>query len=444
MQGIQQLRKLVFRMEPSGTMVPISSTKLYKGGYGFVGLAVYVPVTANRTKDSKPSVTVQRTVVDSFGNRKQFNQDKFPLEYVEIVTLDTGQYMLFERPMPKTFTDTEGELELVFSYCELRKDEHGEEVVASRLTTSPYVLPVIGGVSFADAPDVACQVTAQENANTIAIGTLVNDVEALLQPPDVSEANAVGTPNVKITDEGNLKFSNLKGATFTPAISEDGVISWTNDGELENPENNTVIKQGLNEITAFKATIQDLTDAAVSDAATALDIAQQASKDIATAKTDANNAVTTASAAALAASNAVVTANKAMENVTQGIGTVVSVGGELQSALAYTSDPQTQLSAHDGVLNAHATTLSEHDNKLTALDAEISAHEARYAASYPASVWSDSAAPYTMTIAASVHGKGTNPQWQFGDNQHFCAETDSSGNISIESNVKKAFTIMIY
>lgn len=28
----------------------------------------------------------------------------------------------------------------------------------------------------------------------------------------------------------------IKGATFTPAVSEDGVLSWTNDGWLENPE----------------------------------------------------------------------------------------------------------------------------------------------------------------------------------------------------------------
>lgn len=28
----------------------------------------------------------------------------------------------------------------------------------------------------------------------------------------------------------------MNGATFTPSVSEDGVISWTNDRELENPE----------------------------------------------------------------------------------------------------------------------------------------------------------------------------------------------------------------
>lgn len=28
----------------------------------------------------------------------------------------------------------------------------------------------------------------------------------------------------------------IKGATFTPSVSDDGILSWTNDGFLENPE----------------------------------------------------------------------------------------------------------------------------------------------------------------------------------------------------------------
>lgn len=36
--------------------------------------------------------------------------------------------------------------------------------------------------------------------------------------------------------ENVIALQGDKGATFTPNVSEDGVISWTNDGELDNPE----------------------------------------------------------------------------------------------------------------------------------------------------------------------------------------------------------------
>lgn len=44
-------------------------------------------------------------------------------------------------------------------------------------------------------------------------------------------------------DSVNLNFGEVQtvnvgenGATFTPSVSEDGVLSWTNDRELPNPE----------------------------------------------------------------------------------------------------------------------------------------------------------------------------------------------------------------
>lgn len=36
--------------------------------------------------------------------------------------------------------------------------------------------------------------------------------------------------------ETTMIHAGQNGATFTPSVSEDGVISWTNDRELENPE----------------------------------------------------------------------------------------------------------------------------------------------------------------------------------------------------------------
>ena len=53
----------------------------------------------------------------------------------------------------------------------------------------------------------------------------------------------VGTPEVSVSRTGTnenpnfaFAFKNLKGATFTPSVDENGNLSWTNDGELENPE----------------------------------------------------------------------------------------------------------------------------------------------------------------------------------------------------------------
>lgn len=45
---------------------------------------------------------------------------------------------------------------------------------------------------------------------------------------------SVDTTNLKFTDKV-LKVLN-DGATFTPSVSAEGVLSWTNDKELENPE----------------------------------------------------------------------------------------------------------------------------------------------------------------------------------------------------------------
>lgn len=227
MDTIQSLRKLALRLEPSGTAIPISSTKLYVGGYGFVGLQVYVPITSNRAADSKPLCTVHRTTIDSFGNRKQFAQEKFSLKYVEEVTLAGARYLLFEQPLPKPFTDTEGELELVINYSEIGENALGEPVVLSRLTTNIYRTKVEAGVvgDGETITDLKGLEAAQINANTIAIESLVDSVEGLLLPPDDMLAGLVGTPTVTLAADGRFQFAYLKGE---PGVN--ATIQWGDDG----------------------------------------------------------------------------------------------------------------------------------------------------------------------------------------------------------------------
>ena len=42
--------------------------------------------------------------------------------------------------------------------------------------------------------------------------------------------------------------SSSQGTTFTPEIDADGVISWTNDGGLPNPESVDLVEVALNRL----------------------------------------------------------------------------------------------------------------------------------------------------------------------------------------------------
>ena len=92
--------------------------------------------------------------------------------------------------------------------------------------------------------------TTTNNYEELDNKPLINDVELVgnktldelgIQPKGdyVIDANYVHTDN-NFSDEDKTKLDGLtpgeNGATFTPDVSEEGVISWTNDKDLPNPD----------------------------------------------------------------------------------------------------------------------------------------------------------------------------------------------------------------
>ena len=196
-------------LDVSGTAIPISNTKLYQGGFGFVVLQAYVPITQNRSTLTTPLCTTYQMTVDNAGIRKQFNMDKHNLLYIGEATLENGDYMLFECPLPKSYTDTIGELEIMIDYCEILDDE-----IVARITTNTFNTTVsAGAISTGVTIDPTGGELARLNDLTIKVEVLEDSVDALLQQPDVSEANQVGVVDVEINELGRFKFINLKGQT---------------------------------------------------------------------------------------------------------------------------------------------------------------------------------------------------------------------------------------
>lgn len=75
-----------------------------------------------------------------------------------------------------------------------------------------------------------------ELIDAVQLGTGTNRNEKTLQVYDYTLMDASGKiPNERLSDEIVNGSGGGNGVTFTPSVSEDGVISWTNDGNLENP-----------------------------------------------------------------------------------------------------------------------------------------------------------------------------------------------------------------
>lgn len=232
MQEIQQLRRIAVKLGTSGTAIPIAETRLYKGGFGFVVLQCYVPNTQNRSPTTSPLCTVFRSTVDGFGNRKQFNKDIYNMLYVGDAEIENAKYMVFECPLPIAFTDTVGDLEMVFTYSEINADNKA----VARLASGVYRTNVgDSDVSDGEVINPLGGELARLNDITVKVEQLEDSVDALLQPPDNTDASKVGTPNVELTDDGRLKFNELKGETGDKGETGEITVGKTETVEYDKP-----------------------------------------------------------------------------------------------------------------------------------------------------------------------------------------------------------------
>ena len=96
------LRNIALKLNADGTAEVLSEQKLYKGSYGFIKLQVYAPKTQNT---EAPVLSAYCTTVDELG-REKISTHNYRLLYVGEFTLDGLGYLLFERYLPKEFTET--------------------------------------------------------------------------------------------------------------------------------------------------------------------------------------------------------------------------------------------------------------------------------------------------------------------------------------------------
>lgn len=263
MKKVQALRKLALMLEPNGTVKVVSSTKLYVGGFGFIGLAVYVPVTQHREGGTNPLLTVHTSAIDPFG--KFGSKGKYALPYIGEYEIDGARYMLFERPMPKAFLEKEGELKLIVNYCEVDEENN----IVARLTSDAITLKVeAGGIADGEAASETDVTLAALNEVTAKMEQLEDSVGTLLQQPDCTDADNVASEEnplkVEISEAGKLKFSNIKGKKGDAATIKVGSVTTlspnqnatvSNSGTVNDAVLNFGIPQGVKGDKGDAATI---------------------------------------------------------------------------------------------------------------------------------------------------------------------------------------------
>lgn len=77
--------------------------------------------------------------------------------------------------------------------------------------------------------------------------------------------NGDGNANIQMGAKGEKGDKGDKGIVFTPSISEEGILSWTNDGELPNPPDLDLKEIPLKSITADKITDYTINNMCIGD-----------------------------------------------------------------------------------------------------------------------------------------------------------------------------------
>lgn len=183
------LRNIAVKLNVSGTAEVLDEQRLYKDSYGFIKLQVYAPDTQNT---DAPVCTAYCTTIDALG-REKVSTRNHKLWYVGDFELDGANYLLFERYLPKEFTQTVGELKITFNYYDSAPttDSNGKPVldangvptrhatdllVSSRYTTTVHA----GGWNDDSVPlDINSAEAAQIGENMRNIAELQSDVQGL-------------------------------------------------------------------------------------------------------------------------------------------------------------------------------------------------------------------------------------------------------------------------
>jgi|GEM_PF-2325403 len=235
MSRIQNLRFLSLRLEVSGTAAVVNNTKLYRGGFGFVQLQAFVPVTASAS--GRPLLTVFRTTIDNTGMRRQHRNDNYNLIYVQNVELEGKEFMLFELPLPEPFTRITGDLEFVFNYTE--SNEEGR--VTARMPTNIFRTSVSdGGVAETDIElGLSSQEAAQINSNTGRIIALEGRADALEDRAEAAEERLDGIDQTLIEHDERI----TQNATD---IAELDSRQSTSEGDITSLQNRMTAAENVN------------------------------------------------------------------------------------------------------------------------------------------------------------------------------------------------------
>ena len=107
---------------------------------------------------------------------------------------------------------------VLFNACDIKSD-HIEYMITNQTISAPGT--------------VECEVTLYSiSGQVLATPRFSIEIEDIL----CSDNEIESTDEFTALDEAIKKASNVKnGSTFTPSVSDDGILSWTNNGGLENP-----------------------------------------------------------------------------------------------------------------------------------------------------------------------------------------------------------------